>query len=248
MTQLRHVLFIIVGLFASAALFWWTATALPWVSAFSAALLKAFIAFGLLAAFVYFGLDIDSKVEMKQIRGKPIAVAIIILALAILLAPAVASGQGLLHTAKQHVGVQEVGDNGGKMVEKYLESVGLGEGYPWCAAFVRYVMDAADVARPPVRSAGATDYITGRSVDAKRVLRGTADVPEGALSIHRRGQTWKGHIGIVRYWQRQCGGTIEGNTSPGNAGPQRDGQGVWKRTRCIHAGSYFRIVAFTPTS
>ena len=44
----------------------------------------------------------------------------------------------------------------------------------------------------------------------------------------------------------RCGETVEGNTSSGRAGSQRDGDGVWARTRCVSPGSYFRIVGFVP--
>jgi hypothetical protein len=38
--------------------------------------------------------------------------------------------------AKANIGVQEEGeDNHGKYVATYLQSVGLEEGQPWCAAF-----------------------------------------------------------------------------------------------------------------
>jgi len=129
-----------------------------------------------------------------------------------------------------------------------MASVNLGDGVPWCAGLVRWAMDAVQIDRPAVRSAAATDYITGRSIEARKVIRGTEVVPAGSLAIWRRGDTWRGHIGIVRSWQQQCGRTVEGNTSPGDAGPQRDGDGVWPRKRCIQPGSYFRIVAFTPSN
>jgi hypothetical protein len=129
-----------------------------------------------------------------------------------------------------------------------MASVGLGDGHPWCAGFARKMIDVGKARRPTVRSAGATDYITGRSINATDVLRGAEPVPAGALAIWRRGDTWKGHIGVVRRWAERCGRTVEGNTSPGESGPQRDGDGVWARHRCIRPGSYFRIIAFTPTT
>jgi len=174
-----------------------------------------------------------------------------------LLAPAVATGQtcpterpAVVDSTIQEIGVTETppGSNKGARIETYMASVGLSDGYSWCAGLVRWAMDRAGVERPGVRSAAATDYVTGRSIDATRVLRGAKKVPAGALAIWRRGDTWRGHIGLVRRWQQQCGQTVEGNTSPGDAGPQRDGQGVWPRERCIRPGSYFRIVAFTRTT
>ncbi len=51
-----------------------------------------------------------------------------------------------------------------------------------------------------------------------------------------------------RAWYGRCAWSIEGNTSSGTAGSQRDGDGVYRRLRCIEPGSYFRIVGFAPVS
>jgi hypothetical protein len=248
--KLRHF---IVLLCASAALavgvtFHWAVA----YSAFAAALAKAALIVVLFAALDRYALESIDTIE--QLRGGNIAVAMALLALALLLAPAIATGQpcsrpAVVDTAMQEVGEKEAeGPNEGPDIRKYMASVNLGGGYSWCAGLVRWAMDQAGGDTLAVRSAAATDYITGRSVAARKVIRGTEVVSAGALAIWRRGDTWKGHIGIVRSWQQQCGRTVEGNTSPGDAGPQRDGDGVWPRKRCIRPGSYFRIVAFTPSS
>jgi len=224
-------------------------------SAFAAAVLKVAI-----ILLLFEGLDrylLEGVDTTQELKDGNIAIAVALLALALLLAPAVATGQtcptdrpAVVDSAMQEVGVTETppGSNKGARIETYMASVGLSDGYSWCAGFTRWAMDQAGVERPGVRSAAATDYVTDRSIDATRVLRGAKDVPAGALVIWRRGDTWRGHIGLVRRWQQQCGQTVEGNTSPGDAGPQRDGQGVWPRERCIRPGSYFRIVAFSRTT
>jgi len=229
-------------------------------SAFAAAVLKVAI-----ILLLFEGLDrylLEEIDTIAELEGGNVAVAITLLALALLLAPAVATGQpcpragpggdrpDLVDVALQEVGVTETppGSNEGPRIATYMEAVDLPDGYPWCAGAVRWMMDQAGIDRPTVRSAGASDYVTGTSIEATDVLRGAEPVPAGALAIWRRGDTWKGHIGVVREWAERCGRTVEGNTSPGEAGPQRDGDGVWNRRRCIRPGSYFRIVAFTPTS
>jgi hypothetical protein len=227
-------------------------------SAFAAAVLKVAIILLLYEALDRFLLEgVDTISELKD--GN-VAVAVTLLALALLLAPAVATGQpcprvgpdrpAILNVALQEVGVTETppGSNEGSRIETYMEAVGLSDGYPWCAGAMRWMMDQAKTDRPTVRSASATDYVTGSSIEATEVLRGTESVPSGALVIWRRGDTWKGHIGVVHRWHQRCGRTVEGNTSPGESGPQRDGDGVWARQRCIWPGSYFRIIAFTPTT
>ena len=221
-------------------------------SAFAAALLKVAIILLLFEALDRYLLEGINTIE--ELEEGNLAVAAALLALALLLAPAIATGQpcsrpAVVDTAMQEVGEKEVeGPNEGPDIRKYMASVNLADGYSWCAGLVRWAMDQAGRDTPTVRSAAATDYITGRSVAARKMIRGTEVVSAGALVIWRRGDTWKGHIGIVRSWQQQCGRTVEGNTSSGDAGPQRDGDGVWPRRRCINPGSYFRIVAFSRTT
>ena len=248
----KRVLFI-VGLAAlSSAAVGYTFTQAIAFSAFAAALLKVAI-----ILLLFEGVDryvLEGVDTIEELNNGNVAVAVTLLALALLLAPAVATGQtcarpAVVDTAMQEVGEKEAqGPNKGPDVRKYMGAVNLGGGFPWCAGFVRWAIGQAGIGRPNIQSATATDYITGRSVAARKVIRGTEPVQAGALAIWRRGDTWRGHIGFVRSWQQQCGHTVEGNTSPGDSGPQRDGDGVWPRERCIRPGSYFRIVAFTPTA
>ena len=262
-------LFVGLGVAAVGALsVWYTFSAAVRFSAFAASVAKVSLALLLFQALNRYwleGIDTASEIESGNT-----AVAVALLALAVLLAPAVASGApagsseaegppdlmvcdreapAIVEVARSEIGAQEHPGNTGPAVEKYMAAVGLPDGYPWCAGFIAWVLDRSGAARPTVRSAVATDYITARSIDATDVLRGAADVPRGALSIHRRGGTWKGHIGVVEEWGQACGTAIEGNTSPpGGAGPDWDGGGVYRKERCIHPGNYFRIVKFTPTS
>lgn len=159
------------------------------------------------------------------------------------------SPRSLAHidTAQSYVGTTERGgNNNGPEVRAFLRSVGLGPGYPWCAAFVSYCLTAAGVEYPTKRTAGARAFISDRSVTATDVLYGRATVKPGWLVIWRRGNSWAGHIGIVTTWGKASGATIEGNTSSGRSGSQRDGDGVWSRTRSIQPGNYFRITHFEP--
>lgn len=177
------------------------------------------------------------------------------------------TGIAHLDTALTHVGAVErpPGSNRGPQVDRFLAAVGISGAAPWCAAFTAYVLRAAgadvtDERGRSVLSAVATRHIVGRgphrSIDARDVLRGAARPEPGALVIWRNGANWTGHIGLVveddnaaergPAWYLRCGHTVEGNTSPGAAGSQRDGDGVWRKTRCIEPGAYWRIVSFTP--
>jgi len=251
----RRVAFVAVILALSVGAVAWTFTSALAFSAFAAGVLKASICVALWVGFDE--LVLSEFDTWGLLKDEPVALAIALLALALLLAPAVATGQPsaerpvgdrVVSEALDHVGVTETppGSNEGEAVERYLASVNLGGGYAWCAAFARYVIDEAQASRPAVRSAASTDYLTDRSLDATNVLRGTEEPDRGSIVTFRRGDTWKGHTAIARSWGQACGHTVEGNTSPGGAGPQRDGDGVWRRARCIRPGSYFRIVGFTP--
>ena len=158
-----------------------------------------------------------------------------------------------LDTALAYVGtVERGGQNRGPRVEHFLRSVGLGPGQPWCAAFVSYVLDAGGVRGPldgqrrVIRSGLAARFITARSIRASEALRGVKTVPDGSVVIWRRGNGPFGHAGFAVRWRGVRGETVEGNTSSGTSGSQANGDGVWRRTRTIQPGSYFRIVSFTP--
>ena len=157
-----------------------------------------------------------------------------------------------LDTALAYVGtVERGGNNRGPRVERFLRSVGLGPGNPWCAAYVSYVLNAAGVRAPldgrqrVIRSGLASRFITARSIRASEALRGVKPVPPGAVVVWRRGNGPYGHAGFAVTWDGASGETVEGNTSSGRAGSQRDGDGVWRRERRITPGRYFRIVSFT---
>jgi hypothetical protein len=177
--------------------------------------------------------------------------------------------QAHLDTARAYVGTVEdpKGSNSGPAIDRFLRSVGFDPGTPYCAAFASYVIDEAGAELPDTRTALATRFIETpsrrirtRTIRARDVLRGTADVPRGAVVVWRRGNGIYGHAGLATGdelapqgsgtgWHGRCGRTIEANTSPGKGGgiaAQADGQGIWRRTRCIHPGSYFRIVGFVP--
>ena len=169
---------------------------------------------------------------------------------------------GHLEVAQQFVGTVEDprNSNRGPAINRFLASVGLkpvklrtGEwkSYPYCAAFVSFCLNEApdSVAYPLVRSAKARDYVTNESIEANKVLRGTVRIDPGTLVVWKRNrnpQDTSGHVGFVVSWEGQAGTTIEGNTSSGQRGNQRDGDGVYMRKRMLSPASAFRITHFTP--
>lgn len=147
---------------------------------------------------------------------------------------------------------QPPGCNCGERIKRWLAFVGLGEGFPYCAAWASYRLSHFGVAgevrsalRPAVRSARARDFLTPLSIPARDVLRGKVQVRPGTIVVWRKGTSPLGHVGFALWWQGRCGWTIEANTRSGGRGDQREGEGVFIRWRCIEPFAHFRIRAFT---
>lgn len=126
------------------------------------------------------------------------------------------------------VGVREEGgDNRGVHVEWYLESVKLGPGYPWCAAFVSWCYQNVNVVAPH------SGWVPSYALKSKRIYeRGKFQ-----KSIPQQGDVFmiwystKGrpaHIGFVDEWGDEWIITVEGNT---NENGSREGDGVYRKRR-----------------
>ncbi|MBX3095670.1 MAG: CHAP domain-containing protein [Fimbriimonadaceae bacterium] len=126
--------------------------------------------------------------------------------------------------------VRERGANRGQEVAQYLKTVGLGPGYPWCAAFVAHHWLAAggEKNRLPLRPASVCSWVRSGGF---RVTNDPGEVRRAdAFAWCRDNGT--GHMGFIVQVIRTPVGvwirTIEGNT---NAAGSRDGDGVYRRTR-----------------
>lgn len=152
-----------------------------------------------------------------------------------------------LDTARSYLHVRETSLNCSRDIERFLRSVGLPCGYAWCAAFVRYCLDAGRAVYPTVRSAAARAYVTHESIPAKHVRKGYRTIARGWLAVWTHSASWTGHIGIVERPGDRMITTIEGNTSSGD-GVNRDGDGVYRRTRTIPlvASTRLQLRWFTP--
>ena len=143
------------------------------------------------------------------------------------------------------VGTKESGDNSGYWVTKFLKSVGLRPGNPWCAAFVSYCLDSAKITTMKTRSGLARHFISkNKTIKATKVSFDNTKIPMGTVLIWRRGTTTFGHVGFTDQWVGKSGTTIEGNTSSGKGGSQWSGGGVWSRKRTINPYDHFRITDF----
>lgn len=123
-----------------------------------------------------------------------------------------------LEIAGREVGVREQGGpNRGPRVEEYLRAVGLGPGYPWCAAFVCWV------------AGKATEEYNRRTGQDKNLLlpaSGSCQVLWDFLAKKRKTSSTKvlpgwlfflgpdRHVGWVEKVTDRWVHTLEGNTDP----------------------------------
>ncbi len=129
-----------------------------------------------------------------------------------------------LAQAASKVGVREHGINAGPWIARFLRSVGLGVGYPWCAALVSWCLLEAGCPkeRLPKRRAAVRDWVLW----AEREGRLERHPERGRLFFWLDGA--HGHIGFVTEVVGTTIKTIEGNT---NKAGSREGDGVYRRER-----------------
>jgi len=171
-------------------------------------------------------------------------------------------GQEFVKTAKSYGYVNETaGPNRSPEIDKFHDYAGLPYGNPWCAMFVNYVQ--YETLKPynlrPYTKSARVSFILHYALKhkyqynikfAKSLMYGVDKAEAGDILIFISGASkqakdnFNGHTGfILRETSSGHFRTIEGNTGPGNAGSQRDGDGVYERKRRIVLGSSFRIEA-----
>jgi hypothetical protein len=122
---------------------------------------------------------------------------------------------------------EDKGNNHGILVDDFLnEAGGISPGAPWCAAVMNWVTEMLALPNPDKHDAA----VFGWKEWAERNGRLHKTPKRGALCLflNRNGT---GHIGAVKGFDEINVSSIEGNTSPGIEGSQRDGQGMYRRTR-----------------
>ncbi|TKB98645.1 CHAP domain-containing protein [Pedobacter cryophilus] len=128
----------------------------------------------------------------------------------------------LLSYAQLQIGVREAsGNNDGKAVEMYLQTVGLKKGPPWCAAFVSWVFQQAGYSKPRTAWSPA---LFGPKVKSKEII------PGNLFGIWMVPLNRIGHVGLIESRQGHWIMTIEGNT---NLAGGREGDGVYRKRRAI---------------
>jgi len=125
-------------------------------------------------------------------------------------------------------GREELGNNHGKFVDDFLhEAGGLGPGYPWCAAAINWCCEMVGAWNPEKGDAAVNTWRNA----SKAQSRFNTEPKRGRLCFMITPGKSTGHIGIVKGFEDGVVLSIEGNTGPGAAGSQRDGDGLYRRAR-----------------
>jgi hypothetical protein len=138
-----------------------------------------------------------------------------------------ATPQRLLELAAAEVGTAE--HPSGSNRTKYAKAAGHINGYAWCATFVVAMCRAAGVTLP---SESAYTPWMARAFTHAGIWHTSPEPGDVVFFDFAKGGDGVEHVGIVES-VRPDGRivTIEGNTSPGEAGSQDNGGGVYRRVR-----------------
>jgi hypothetical protein len=110
-----------------------------------------------------------------------------------------------------HVGHREVTPNRSPLIDAWLRRCGLGPGYPWCAAFASWCVEAGCIYHPsativePVACAGA--------LRLGHMFPATLDPMPGDLMYFATDDKGAGHVGIVVAGNAESVLCIEGNSA-----------------------------------
>jgi hypothetical protein len=142
-----------------------------------------------------------------------------------------------LFIASAEVGTREVGGNNmGAQVERYLASVGLAPGNPWCAAFLFYVFKMAAARLGLVNPCPKTGSTLRMWALADQICR-DSNPSVGAVYVLKHSET-TGHAGVVE--KIAADGTITEISGNTNREGSREGDSVWRHSgptpEVIHGG------------
>lgn len=138
----------------------------------------------------------------------------------------------VVQTYTSQIGTREkTGHNDGKEVEQYLKSVGLGKGYAWCSAFVKWTFDQCGIATTINAMALSTHrkghYVYYKGKKYREPMSG--DV----FTLYYQHLKRIGHTGFFdSEVNSKIFKTVEGNT---NSAGSREGDGVYVKYRSYKA-------------
>jgi CHAP domain/Putative peptidoglycan binding domain len=145
-----------------------------------------------------------------------------------------------IEIATTQIGITEHGGNNyGPEVKKYLASVGLGQGNPWCMGFVYWCFNEAATQlnknNPLLKTASTRNHWDNaicKKIKVADAVNNPALIKPGFIFIYKTSLgSYTGHTGIVTRVEDLYIHTIEGNT---NSGMSSEGDGVYEVKRKIN--------------
>lgn len=138
----------------------------------------------------------------------------------------------IAETYTSQIGVREAtGRNDGKQVEQYLKSVGLGKGYAWCSAFVRWCFDKCGI-KTTINAMALSTHSSKRLV----YFKGKFIKEPQAGDVFTLYYPKLKRIGHTGFFDKQINSkiyrSVEGNT---NAAGSREGDGVYIKYRSYNS-------------
>ncbi|SEA43866.1 hypothetical protein SAMN05443550_103228 [Pedobacter hartonius] len=128
----------------------------------------------------------------------------------------------IVHLANIEIGTMEkTGHNDGGQIERYLATVHLKRGQPYCAAFISWVFSKAGLPKP--RSGWSPDMFPPSRI-SKLAL------PANLLGIYFPEYGRIAHVGLIAGTKDDWVISVEGNT---NVNGSRNGGGVYRKWRQI---------------
>jgi hypothetical protein len=155
-------------------------------------------------------------------------------------------GARIVRLARKEIGVLEhpPGSNRGQRVEQYQASTTYpGTGWPYCAAFCRWVLDAAGVTWIDYRGASCPNLESWARSAGRWRSASTTPKPGWLVLFDWGGDGVSDHVGIVEVPRKS---SVEANTTRGAGGNQSDGGGVHRRGM-DHQGRVIRGYVDTTT-
>ena len=137
-------------------------------------------------------------------------------------------------TASKYIGVREkTGKNDGAEVERFLRHVGLGKGFPWCAAFVKTCLLESGVESAHKINGMALSCENKKNFIWKNGTHIKEPEPGDVFTLYYPQLKRIGHTGFYeKPYNSKFYVSIEGNT---NSEGSREGDGVYRKKRSYNA-------------
>jgi hypothetical protein len=148
-----------------------------------------------------------------------------------------------LAVSKEGISENPARSNKGKEVNEFLQSVNLKPGNEWCVAFCQWAYrTATDYLRVNLNMIKTGHSLTALSYARKFGFGKENEIKRGDWIIFQRGETNKGHCGIVLSKEGKIIYSIEGNTTSDDK--KDNNQGVHKKIRNLNKFGWMKIVGF----